>query len=155
MIELDWRFRKSNEPNNWLSGRRTMKTKEYWQPDEEWIDVHYPVAELSDWIDNTCKIRSYNGHLMRVDTDGPFEKMDFPLNFSSSSRDYPVKEGDIFAWRNEDYRQKGSFSEALIRIGEITPVGIRDDQKSSVQEKDSIVPSQPPDEPNSNVEEEK
>jgi hypothetical protein len=151
MIELDWRFRKSNEPNNWLSGRRTMKTKEYWQPDEEWTDVHYPVFELSDWIDNTCKIKSYNGNLMGVDTNEPFEKMSFPSNFSSSSRDYPVREGDVFAWRKEDYKQKGSFSEALIRIRGITPSGMLDDQKSSTQEKESVLPGQPPEEPNRNI----
>jgi hypothetical protein len=121
MIELDWRFRKSNEPNNWLSGRRTMKTKEYWQPDEEWPDVHYPVVELGDWIDNTCRIRSSNGDLMYVGTDEPFEEMDFPLSFSHSFRDYPVKEGDIFAWRRDE--QKEGFLQALIRIRKITPVG--------------------------------
>jgi hypothetical protein len=151
MIELDWRFRKSNEPNNWLSGRRTMKTKEYWQPDEEWTGVHYPVVELGDWVDNTCKIRSYNGNLMCVDTNEPFEEMGFPLNFSSSSRDYPIKEGDVFAWRNEEYKKRGSFLEALIRIRKITPVGIIDDQKSSAQEKESILPSQPPGERNEHV----
>jgi hypothetical protein len=121
MIELDWRFRKSNEPNNWLSGRRTMKTKEYWQPDEEWPNVHYPVVELGDWIDNTCRIRSSNGDLMYVGTDEPFEEMDFPLSFSHSFRDYPVKEGDIFAWRRDE--QKEGFLQALIRIRKITPVG--------------------------------
>jgi hypothetical protein len=150
MLELDWRFRKSNEPNSWLSGRRTMRTKEYWQPDEEWTDVHYPVVELGDWVDNTCKIRSYNGNLMCIDTNEPFEQMSFPLNFSSSSRDYPVKEGDVFAWRKEDYKQKGSFSEALIRIRKITPVGIIDDQKSSVQEKSPVL-SELAGEPNKNV----
>ena len=49
-IELDWRFRSAKEPNNWLSGRKTMKTKGYWQPDEEWGGVHYPVIRLGDWI---------------------------------------------------------------------------------------------------------
>jgi len=153
MMELDWRFRKSNEPNNWLSGRRIMKTKEYWQPDEEWTGVHYPVVEFGDWIDNTCRIRSSNGDLMYVGTDEPFEEMDFPLSFSHSFRDYPVKEGDIFAWRDEEHKQKGSFLEALIRIRKITPVGILDDQKSSAQEKESILPSQPPGEQNGDVKE--
>jgi hypothetical protein len=154
MVELDWRFRKSNEPNNWLSGRRTLKTKEYWQPGEEWIDVHYPVVELSDWIDNTCKIERFNGDLMRVYANEPFEKMSFPSNFSPSSHDYPVKEGDVFAWRSKQYKQKGNFSEALIRIGKITAVGMPDDQKSSAQGKEPVSPSQSYGEPNSSVQEE-
>jgi hypothetical protein len=131
MIEFDWRFRRSKEPDNWLSGRKIMKTKEYWQPDEEWPNVHYPVVEFGDWIDNTCKIRSSNGNFMYVDTDEPFEEMDFPLNFSPSFRDYPIKEGDVFAWRRED--QKEGVLEALIHIIKITPVGIPDAPKSPAQ----------------------
>jgi hypothetical protein len=120
-IELDWRFRKTKEPNNWLSGRKIIKTKEYWQPDEEWVDVHYPAVEFGDWIDNTCKIRTYNGNLMYVDTNEPFEKMSFPLNFSSASYNgCPIKQGDVFAWRREE--QKEGFLEALIRIRKITPI---------------------------------
>lgn len=122
MIELDWCFRKSNEPNEWLSGQKLIKTKEYWQPDEEWGGVHYPVVEFGDWIDNTCKIRSCNGNLMYVETNEPFEKMDFPLNFSPfSSNGYSIKEGDVFAWRRDE--QKEGFLQALIRIRKITPVG--------------------------------
>jgi hypothetical protein len=55
--------------------------------------------------------------------------MDFPLNFSTFSRDYPVKEGDIFAWRRDE--QSKGILEALIRIRKITPVGIPDAPKSS------------------------
>jgi hypothetical protein len=122
MIELDWRFRRANEPNNWLKGRKIIKTKEYWQPDEEWAGVHYPVVEFGDWINNTCKIRRYNGDLMYVDTNEPFEKMDFPLNFSSfSSKGYSIKEGDVFAWCRDE--QKEGFLQALFRIRKITPVG--------------------------------
>jgi predicted nucleic acid-binding Zn ribbon protein len=124
LIELDWRFHKVNEPNNWLSGQKTIRTKEYWQPDDEWIDVHYPVLEFSDWAGNTCNIKRFNGELMHVDTNEPFEKMDFPLNFSPFSRDYPIKEGDIFAWRRNE--PKTVFSEALIRIRKITPIGMPD-----------------------------
>jgi hypothetical protein len=182
MIELDWRFRKSNEPNNWLTGRRTMKTKEDWLPDGELKDVRYPVIEFGDWIDNTCNIRKVNGDLMYAETDEPFEKMSFPSNFSSSHRGYPIREGDVFAWRDEDDKQKGTFSEVLIRIRKISAVGISDDWKSSarkgiaicswakpqvnvkeagipgdqnspVQEKESVPPSQPPDEPNSGIKE--
>jgi hypothetical protein len=132
MIELDWRFRKSNDPNNWLSGRKTIKTKECWQPDE-WAGAGYPVVAFGDWIDNTCRIRRYNGDLMPVDANEPFEEMNFPLNFSPSYRDYPIKEGDVFAWRDEEHKQKGSFLEALIRIRKITPVGIPDAPKSPAQ----------------------
>jgi len=139
MIEFDWRFRRSKEPDKWLSGRKIMKTKEYWQPDEEWPNVHYPVVEFGDWIDNTCKIRSSNGNFMPVDANEPFEEMNFPLNFSPSYRDYPIKEGDVFAWRRDEPR--GGFLEALIRIGKITPVGIPDDQKSSAS-KEEIPPSE-------------
>jgi hypothetical protein len=135
MIKLDWRFRRTKEPDNWLSGRKIIKTKEYWQPDEEWAGVHYPVIQLGDWIDNTCKIRGANGHLMYVDTNEPFEKMNFPLNFSPFSRDYSIQEGDVFAWQDDDREQKGSFLQALIRVREITPVGIPDVPKSSAQEK--------------------
>jgi hypothetical protein len=121
-IEFDWRFRKSNEPNEWVSGQKTIKTKETWQPDNEWPGVQYPVIAFGDWTDNTCKMRSYNGNLMYVDTNEPFEKMNFPSNFSSSSYDgYPIKEGDVFAWRREEQKKEG-FSEALIRIRKITPV---------------------------------
>jgi hypothetical protein len=138
LIKLDWRFRRTNEPNNWLSGQKTMRTKEDWQPNEEWIDVRYPVIAFGDWIENTCRIRSVNGNLMYVDTDEPFEEMDFPLNFSPFSyQGRPVQEGDIFAWRCDDRRQKGNFLEALIRIWEITPVEMPEDQNSSVQEKKS------------------
>jgi hypothetical protein len=136
MIELDWRFRKSNEPNNWLSGQKVMKTKESWQPDGEWPDVHYPVVEFGDWIGNTCRIRSSNGNFMYVDANEPFEEMDFPLNFSPSYRDYPIKEGDVFAWRREGREQKEGFLQALIRIRKITPVGIPDNQKVSNSEKE-------------------
>jgi len=129
MIELDWRFRGPKDPNNWLTGQKTIKTKEYWQPDDEWIDVHYPVLEISDWTGNTCNIKRYNGELMHLDTNEPFDKMDFPLNFSTFSRDYPVKEGDIFAWRRDE--QSKGILEALIRIRKITPVGIPDAPKSS------------------------
>ncbi|MGA2914515.1 MAG: hypothetical protein ABSE89_00600 [Sedimentisphaerales bacterium] len=122
LIEFDWRFRDVNEPNNWLSGRKIMKTKESWQPDEEWPDVHYPVVEFGDWIENTCKIRSSNGNLMCVDTNEPFEKMDFPLNFSHSYRDYPIKEGDIFAWHRDDRKER--ILEALIHITKITPIKV-------------------------------
>ena len=131
MIELDWRFRKAKEPDKWLSGRKIMKTKESWQPDEEWPDVHYPVVAFGDWLGNTCRIRSSNGNFMPVDANEPFEEMNFPLNFSPSYRDYPIKEGDVFAWRRDE--PKGGFLEALIRIGEITPVGIPDAPKSPAQ----------------------
>ena len=131
ILELDWRFRESKEPNNWLSGQKTIKTKEYWQPDDEWIDVHYPVLEFSDWTGNTCNIKRYNGELMHLDTNEPFDKMDFPLNFSAFSRDYPVKEGDIFAWQERRGEQKEGLRQALIRIRKITPVGIPDAPKSS------------------------
>lgn len=107
-----------------MSGRKIAKTKEYWQPNEEWTDVHYPVVQIGDWIDNTCKIRAANGRLMQVNAETPFEEMDFPLNFNPSFRDYPVKEGDIFAWREQRGEQKEGLREALIRIGKITPVGI-------------------------------
>jgi hypothetical protein len=129
MIELDWRLRGSKEPNNWLSGRKIIKTKEYWQPGEEWGDVHYPVVQLGDWIDNTCNIRAANGNLTPISTDVPFEEMDFPLNslnFSPSYRDYPIKEGDIFAWQERRGEQKEGLREALIRIRKITPIGIPD-----------------------------
>jgi hypothetical protein len=152
MIEFDWRFRKSNEPNNWLSGRKIMKTKESWQPDEEWPDVHYPVVAFGDWTENTCRIRSSNGNLMYVDTNEPFEEMDFPLNFSLSFCDLPIQEGDIFAWRRDD--RKGGVLEALIHITKITPIEIPDNQKSSAQEKGSVPLSQPPGEKNGNVKEE-
>jgi hypothetical protein len=125
VIELDWRFRSSKEPNNCLSGRKLMKTKESWQPDEEWADVHYPVIRLGDWIDNTCRISPSNGNLMLVTTDKPFEEMDFPLNISSAFRDYPIKEGDIFLWRQDD--RKEGFLEALIRIRKITPTGMTEE----------------------------
>jgi predicted RecA/RadA family phage recombinase len=136
MIELDWRFHGSKEPNNWLSGRKIIKTKEYWQPGEEWGDVHYPVVQIGDWIDNTCMIRRANGDLMPINTDVPFEEMDFPLNFSSSFRDYPIKEGDIFAWRGRRGGQKEDFWEALIHVGKITPIGIVDVPKSSVSKEE-------------------
>jgi predicted RecA/RadA family phage recombinase len=134
MIELDWRFRGSKEPNNWLSGRKIIKTKEYWQPGEEWADVHYPVVQLGDWIDNTCNIRAANGNLMHISTDVHFEEMDFPLNFSPSSRDYSIKEGDIFAWHRDE--QKEGFLEALIRIRKITPIGIPNGPKSSASKEE-------------------
>ncbi|MFH1370750.1 MAG: hypothetical protein ABII09_05635 [Planctomycetota bacterium] len=131
IIDFDWRFRRSNEPNNWLSGRATIKTKEYWQPDNEWPDVRYPVFALGDWINNSCQIRPSNGYLMYVGNNESFEEMAFPLYFSSSSRGYPVKEGDIFAWRRDE--QKGGFLEALIHIKKITPIGLPDDYKSPAQ----------------------
>jgi hypothetical protein len=149
MIEFDWRFRKSDEPNNWLSGRMTKRTREDWMPDGEWKDVRFPVIGFGDWIDNTCNIRRVNGNLMPVGTDEPFETMSFPSNISSSSRGYPIKEGDVFAWQREDHKQKGIFSEALIRIREITPVGIADDQNIPIQQKDAILPSQQMEESNS------
>lgn len=131
-IEFDWRFHDTNEPNNWLRGRKIMETKSYWQPNEEWPDVHYPVVEFGDWIGNTCKIRSSNGIVMPVDTNELFEEMAFPSNLNFSYHDdCPVKEGDIFAWRRDDRR--GRVLEALIRINKITPVGMSDDGKSSSQ----------------------
>jgi hypothetical protein len=135
LIEFDWRFRRTDGPYNWLNGRKIMKTKEYWQPNEEWPpDVSYPVIEFGDWIDNACRIRRFNGDLMYVDTNEPFEKMDFPSNFNPSARDYPIKEGDIFAWRNEDRdSQQGAFLQAIIRIRDITPLG-QEDPNSSVQD---------------------
>jgi hypothetical protein len=137
MIELDWRFRRTNEPNNWVSGQKVMKTKEYWQPDDEW-NVHYPVIDFGDWIGNACKIRTSNGDLMYVDTNGPFEKMDFPLNFNAASyHGCSIKEGDIFAWRRDRNDSKEGILRALIRIRKITPVGLPQDQNSSVQENKS------------------
>lgn len=132
MVDFDWRFRRSNEPNNWLSGRATIKTREYWQPDNEWPDVRYPVIELGDWINNSCQIRQSNGNLMYVGNNEPFEEMDFPSAFVSSSyKGYPVKEGDIFAWRRNE--QKEGLLEALICVRKITPIGLPDDYKSPVQ----------------------
>jgi hypothetical protein len=61
----------------------------------------------------------------------PFEEMVFPLGFSPSYRDYPIKEGDVFAWREQRGEQKEGLSEALIRIRKITPIGIPDGPKSS------------------------
>jgi hypothetical protein len=142
MVELDWRFRGPKEPNNWLSGRKMIKTKESWQPDNEWPDVHYPVIQLGDWIGNTCNIRAVNGNLMHISTNGPFvpfEEMSFPLGFSPSYNDYPVKEGDIFAWREQRGEQKEGFLEALIRIRKITPVGIPDAPKSSAPKEETPV----------------
>ncbi|MGA2071027.1 MAG: hypothetical protein ABSG97_06725 [Sedimentisphaerales bacterium] len=139
MVELDWRFRESKEPNNWLSGQKTIKTKGYWQPEGEWPDVRYPVVHLGDWIDNTCDIRAANGNLMRINTDVPFEEMDFPLNFSPSYRGYPVKEGDIFAWQEQRGGQKEGLRQALIRIRKITPVGIPDGPKSSASKEETPV----------------
>ncbi len=137
MIEFDWRFRRVNdsEPDKWLSGLKIMKTTEYWQPGEEWPDVHYPVIAFGDWLGSTCRIKSSNGDIMYIDANEPFEEMDFPSSFSPSFRDYPIKEGDIFAWRREDRKEK--VLEALVHIIKITPVGIPDDQKSSVQENKS------------------
>ncbi|MCX5632992.1 MAG: hypothetical protein NTW93_04890 [Phycisphaerae bacterium] len=124
-IEFDWRFRDVNEPNNWLSGRKIMKTKESWQPDEEWPDVHYPVIAFGDWVENTCNIRSSNGNIWPIQTNESFEKTEFPLNFSSSYSDsYPIKEGDVFAWRRDDRKER--VLEALIHITKITPVKIPD-----------------------------
>jgi len=136
MIEFDWRFRGPKEPNNWLSGQKTIKTKESWQPGEEWGDVGYHVVQLGDWINNTCTIRAANGNLMRISTDVPFEEMDFPLNFSPSFRDYPVKEGDIFAWREQRGGQKEGLWEALIRIRKITPIEMPDGPKSSASKEE-------------------
>ena len=139
MVEFDWRFRGPKEPNNWLSGRKTIKTKEYWQPGEEWGGLHYPVIQLGDWINNTCTIRAVNGELMPIspnEPNVPFEEMDFPLNFSPPSRDYPIKEGDIFAWREQRGGQKEGLWEALIRIRKITPVGIPDGPKSSASKEE-------------------
>jgi hypothetical protein len=51
--------------------------------------------------------------------------MNFPSSFVPSYRDYPIKEGDIFAWRQAG--RKESILEALIRIGKITPVGISEE----------------------------
>ena len=142
MVELDWRFRGPKDPNNWLSGRKVIKTKEYWQPEEEWPDVRYPVVQLGDWTGNTCNIRAVNGNLMHISINGPFvpfEEMGFPLNFSPSFRDYPIKEGDIFAWREQRGGQKEGLLEALIRIGKITPIGIPDGPKSSASKEEAPV----------------
>jgi predicted RecA/RadA family phage recombinase len=142
MVELDWRFRGPKDPNNWLSGRKMIKTKEYWQPEEDWPDVRYPVVQLGDWTGNTCNIRAVNGNLMHISTNGPFvpfEEMGFPLNFSPSFRDYPVKEGDIFAWQEQRGGQKEGLLEALIRIGKITPIGIPDGPKSSASKEEAPV----------------
>lgn len=130
LIELDWRFRRANEPN-WSSGRTTIKTREYWQPDNEWTDVRYPVIELGDWINNSCQIRASNGDLMYVGNNEPFEEMAFPSAFSSSYKGYPVKEGDVFAWRRNEQRE--GLLEALICVRKITPIGLPDDYKSPVQ----------------------
>jgi hypothetical protein len=139
MIEIDWRFRNSNEPNNWFSGQRTMKTDESWQPNEEWPGIHYPVIAFREWTGDTCEIRSSNGRVMRVDSEEPFETMNFPLNYSPFSYDgCPIKEGDVFAWRNDDRRNKGNFFQALVHIKKITPVGLPADQKSSEQEKNPV-----------------
>jgi hypothetical protein len=137
MIEFDWRFHRTDGPYNWITGHKIMKTDDYWQPDKEWPDVHYPVIDFGGWTGDTCKIRTSNGDLMSVDTNEPFAKMDFPLNFVPFSRDWPIKEGDIFAWQREDREQKGNFFQALICIRKITPVGLPQDQNSSVQEKNS------------------
>jgi len=132
-IEFDWRFHRTNEPNNWFSGQKTMKTNESWQPDAEWPGVHYPVAEFGDWTGDTCKIRSSNGRLIHIDTNEPFEKMSFPLNFSPFSYDgCPIKEGDVFAWQREEQKKEGFF-EALIHIRKITPVGLPRQTKQASQ----------------------
>jgi predicted RecA/RadA family phage recombinase len=126
LIELDWRFRRANEPN-WSSGRTTIKTREYWQPDNEWPDVRYPVIQLGDWINNSCQINASNGDLMYVGNNEPFEEMEFPSAFVSSSyKGFPVKQGDIFAWRSRDDPKRGLL-EALIRIRKITLIGLPDE----------------------------
>lgn len=140
MIEFDWRFRRTDGPYNWLSGRKTMKTDESWQPDDEWPDVHYPVIAFTGWTGDACTIRSSNGDLMLIVADESFKKMDFPSNFNSYSHNYTVKEGDVFAWRREDREQKGNFLQALINIRKITPVGLPQDQNSSEQE-NMVTPS--------------
>jgi hypothetical protein len=126
LIEFDWRFRSSNEPN-WLSSRSIIKTREYWQPENEWPDVRYQVFKLGDWLNNSCQINVTNGDLMFVGNNKPFEEMDFPSAFLSSSyKPYPLKEGDIFAWRSRDDPKRGLL-EALICIRKITPIGLPDE----------------------------
>ena len=130
-IEFDWRFRNSNDPNNWFSGQRIMKTDESWQPEDEWPGVRYPAIAFTGWTGDTFTIRSSNGDLMRVDSNEPFEKMNFPLNFSPFYCDgNPIEEGDVFAWMNDDRQNKGNFFQALLRIRKITPVGLPAGPKS-------------------------
>ncbi len=133
LIEFDWRFRRTSGPYDWLSGRKIVKSDNSWQPDGEWPNVRYPVIAFTNWTEAGCNIRSSNGELMLVVADESFEQMDFPSKFSPFAYDYPVKEGDVFAWRNEDRDAKGSFLEALIRIRDITPLG-QEDPNSSVQQ---------------------
>ncbi|MDD5010924.1 MAG: hypothetical protein PHQ00_02245 [Phycisphaerae bacterium] len=134
LIEFDWRFRRTDGPYDWLSGRKIVKSDNSWQPRGEWPNVSYPVIGFTNWTQAGCNIRSSNGELMLVITDESFEKMDFPSKFSPFAYEYPVKKGDVFAWRNEDRdSQQGAFLQAIIRIRDITPLG-QEDPNSSVQD---------------------
>jgi hypothetical protein len=124
IVEIDWRFRRAKDPNNWLSGRKVMKTKGSWSPDGEWENVRICLLDLGDWVDNACSIRSSNGYLTPLTAEGPFEEMEFPANLSSTFHKCTVKEGDVFAWQF-DSRQEGIL-QALFRITKITPVGTQD-----------------------------
>jgi len=145
MLELDWRFRKTGGPYEWKSGKKLIRTKESWRP-EEWADIGCTAIEFGDWINGTCKMRRINGDLIYLGNDEPFETMEFPEYSDSSGYEYLIKEGDILAWQRKDHRNEGSFFQALIRISKITPVGLSDEPKTP-DTVEKIPPVEMPNEP--------
>ncbi|MHC4124390.1 MAG: hypothetical protein ACYSSI_12515 [Planctomycetota bacterium] len=128
LVEIDWRFRRSQKSPVWLHGSNKLKTGESWHFCVKSENFHHDVFKITDWNGQNCYIQQKYGYLALLETQVPFEELSFPTTKCVSYRKYAIKEGATFSWWGED--SSGPL-EALIRIKKITPVGLLTKRKSA------------------------